>query len=78
MQALLEMETATKLIQLEQVTCHIPAAAALAHRWLSLNPHTNPHPQPSNASIIDACFAKLHIDMSHLAADSAKFKMLEM
>ena len=40
-----------------------------------------PHPplsQPSNAHIIDACFAKLHIDMSHLAADSAKFKMLEM
>jgi len=37
-----------------------------------------PHPQPSNSSILDSCFAKLHVDMSHLAADSSAFKMLEM
>jgi poly [ADP-ribose] polymerase len=50
MEALLEMETATKLIQLEQ---------------------------PSNACILESCFAKLHIDMSHLPADSPTFRTLD-
>jgi poly [ADP-ribose] polymerase len=50
MEALLEMETATKLIRLEQ---------------------------PSNAAILDSCFAKLHIDMLHLPANSPTFKTLD-
>jgi poly [ADP-ribose] polymerase len=51
MEALLEMETAAKIIQLEQ---------------------------PSSTGILDSCFAKLHIDMSHLAADSPTFKTLDL
>jgi hypothetical protein len=51
MEALLEMETATKLIQLTQ---------------------------PTNVGILDSCFAKLHIDMCHLAPDSPTFKTLDL
>ena len=75
------METATKLIQLEQVASFLSARSVvlllLAQPAACLcNP--TPHPQPSNSSILDSCFAKLHVDMSHLAADSSAFKMLEM
>jgi hypothetical protein len=49
-EALLEMETATKLIQLQQ---------------------------PSNASVLDSCFSKLNIDMSHISPLSPTFATLD-
>jgi poly [ADP-ribose] polymerase len=50
MEALLEMETATQLIQREL---------------------------PSNTDILDSCFAKLQVDMKHIAFDSPTFHTLD-